>query len=481
MFSLIINGIDYFNPVKNNIHLFVDAFVEVLGEKYKKQIETNLNNTQFFFPIINAENLERKIFELFQSELKNCNNSKQIQNIKDKYKPILDKLDKHRINVENNDYNKDFKLRQIVDEGFEKVLKSHNVKISDLSINEINSNRTTYGNFINNIYELKNNKQELPEIIKQQYENLFLLLGYEKQEKFEDYLKDEYLTSNIYDKSVVDEKEMYDKLLSSMDNIATYVLNKDIMEEFNNLDIVNFDENKQIFTDYLTGENLNRVAYCQNQLTKNQELKLFLVNKIDCLNLKTLIHEMGHAIDSQIIKKENLLVLKSGLKELKYDENYETRSAIIPEILSKYGLNFENYDLFNEIINEYIVIKVTKKFIKKNKKFNKIFGNKLSDSIYMNGFDVLSEFLKTHFEKIIELKMSNNILDTINYFGAENLVKIINITSEYTKQKTLVDNDIQLFTPDNMNENQLLENKKLYLESKKQIDKINDRIIEKNK
>ena len=47
--ELIVDGIDVFNPLKGNEQAIIESYVECYGEKFRKQIESNLANTTFVF------------------------------------------------------------------------------------------------------------------------------------------------------------------------------------------------------------------------------------------------------------------------------------------------------------------------------------------------------------------------------------------------------------------------------------------------
>jgi hypothetical protein len=77
------------------------------------------------------------------------------------------------------------------------------------------------------------------------------------------------------------------------------------------------------------------------------------------------------------------------------------------------------YNMFNEIVNDYIAIKVSKVLEEQGVEIG-CDGYNYDATEYALGFKVLGDFIEKYFDELIECKMSNSTELIGKYFGFEN-------------------------------------------------------------
>lgn len=156
----------------------------------------------------------------------------------------------------------------------------------------------------------------------------------------------------------------------------------------------------------------------------------FLDNGL-ALDDKTTIHEIGHVIETFILKEKNGKALeKTGFELIMQGDTigieYDSKGKMVKT------QNKRRYEAFNEIINEYISIKVTKKLNEKNINIGLIKSD-FEDSPYSSGFKVFGDFIEKHIDKIIACKMSSDGKEIGEFFGFENFNQLADLATQYLR------------------------------------------------
>jgi len=476
-FDFKINGINIFNPIENNLNLFINAFVKVFGKKYKKQIEENLTKTNFIFTVPDLKLLINNLFTSLKKELlklKNTKNNNKKTEIIDKYKKVLIPL--IILNRQNNNIKKmyDERYYKILSSAYDKIIAKSNIDKSKLSVRSLIDNHKIFYELINdNIKEDKNIKEET----KQSYESFFNFLGF-KEESFEDYLNNEKLISLIYSKSLmykIKKNEGLCKIKLDENNI----LKKYNINSFKNLTFTNSHIHTQILKNFIDGKTSYNGYF-------SPELKTIVVKSdFSSTPLKTLIHEIGHTIDNTSIlndKDKNIFRHKNGLrhyffKNLK-DKKTQVNVTIKGSPVAMVLCDNNKTGALDEIINDYLAVKVTKTLINKNKNFE--FLDKENESTYKYGFEIFTNFFENHFDKIIELKMSSNTKESFSYFGINNLSELATLAKDYLEKREKFEKEYCKNIKNNLDLNSYLKQQDFFIKAKKLVNKIDKKIQIKN-
>lgn len=484
-----LDGINIFNPINDKLDYFVDAFTTIYGKKYYDIIKQRLYDANYIFvlgcnytgimqqlldycsakkqtqineflgkyhltiDVLNNYNKQTdfyaeikkgptKLFEIMRvmhfagykftkpeliAFIKNKNNNNQIFNAYALIKQEVSKIEKNIDDevIEINAFLQECakKIQEVKDQQ-SKILMQKLKKevISIRKLNGLNDDiEIKYLNYFSALLEIgkerfttkytlfnKANENACKELIAYLGFGDGEIKDYAKDDKFlniafncEKLLKDTK-EETIYHMAAVDEpfKDAVDKMFDAG-------IKKEEIELYLN-SIINY---------YYNLDN-DIIAYVQPFLS-NKGIKKFCVCK-SALNLthRTLIHEMGHIIDGTAHCKNNKgFMVKDGLT-----------------IVTLNGKTIQpHFNLFNEVVNDYIALKVTNQFNKNNLKVGFC---KQEKSSYEDCFFVLKEFLDTHFNKLIEFKLSNQENEYIKYFGFKNIQKLDQIATKVSQLYT---------------------------------------------
>lgn len=435
-------GIDIFNPIEKNIKYYIDAFAKVYGEKYRPVIERRLKQAHYYFLGGNFDTAI-EVYRLKEKEeldnLKRYNISPSLTKLKekeihDRYQTIINVFLKSKQKAEdiNSRYSvalNDFLARRI------------NVIRNNKGLPDINSrDNQVLGAIFYNILRLgKTNLIQysdrlLTEAHKNQYTMLFSSLGY-NEKNFESYLKNRQLLSEVFDSTVI-------RILHALNNEKAKELDKinfcvtDLNHELEKLNIHGgCSVYAQAGSEFIQNKS-GTSAFVINCLTMNSEFKslCFCKNALE-LSLEDLVHEMGHIIDAFVIESnKNIFYYKSGY-ELHY---YLLNSQGAHECnIPRYGeKGYRKNEMFNEMVNEFVALKVYEELKKNDKQF--VFGSRSKDYIikYAYGFEIFKDFLNKHYKKLIEFKMgADRNQPAYAYFGEKNLEKLTEIAREYIETR----------------------------------------------
>ena len=480
MLEFEIDGVDIFNPIKNLLPNFIEAHVKVYGEKYREQITQNLTSATFIFPIVDEDFFKLQLNYGYRCELENCITPQQTQKIEEKYQQIW--------NLITTNANNRLKI----------VTKHHQIKINFIKkvlITIMESNKIDTSNIQNfdNLIEqytfmlktgfnkFKQRCNFLSNQKKQSYCQFFEALGFKKCATLEDLLNNKKIEKILFNQKIIDRLNTIEK------NESKELLNSNmfVLNAINQLKTLNLQQQGQCVenlinymqTDASTLDSPTASAYVERKYnTANQVQTICYFSNNPVNDLQTLIHEMGHIVDfTHTQTGTNTFLDKTG---------FNSHSVIVlppktTSLLYNY-INFPTSDtnpyvMFNEIINEYLAIKVAKEF--ESSWNNLTLGYRVENVInmYSLAFDVFGDFIEHHLDKIIQFKMENNHQNLIAYFGKKNLANLMTIANEYVKQKT------QLASTYKSLELCKQEFGEIFLTYKKMVDQIDYLIISKNK
>ncbi len=374
-----LENINIENPIKDKLPMLIEYFVKFYGEKYREKITNRLYNTTFILaePIDGSLSLSSLIshFEKKKDEVYN-NFAREAK-------------DKYSVNANIIEYIKNNKPdKYISSTDIEKCIKLFNKKYKP-SIDYLNS-------------EYKRISAPLREFIKksskihQKYANLrnILLKNTSSQ----------YLNDNI--KKL--EQERNRELLTI--NPGLQRLKKEIMNK--NIHPNNIINNLE---DYILN-NDNIVAYIEHtykETSPNQHYSICVLPSYFLLENQTLIHELNHIIESDIIyNNENEMAIKCGFGYCVYDKN-----------INIYYGNCEKHFL-NEVVNDYIASKINSNMEKDGSEIGFI---KSTPKVYSMAFPYIREYIEDNFEKIISCRLSDDTNCFSNFYDKE-LEKIANET-----------------------------------------------------
>ena len=264
---------------------------------------------------------------------------------------------------------------------------------------------------------------------KQQYINLFKAMGYEEK-NINEYLKNKNLLDDIFNKQIIRQLNYWNETKVDEINKANFLV-AEMNYRLKNLQIYgNMDDYFKICAQYIKNQT-NNAAFVLNCLTNDSKFNtLCLCKNALELTVEELIHEMGHVIDSFVVDSSQAgFYYKIG-----YEIHYHGLS-ISAKKNSEYDPKSKNYrdnKLFNEMLNEFISLKVSKEFkkIDKSEAFNN--RNPRLKSYYELGFEVFEDFLEKYQDKLIEFKLSIDKNEkAYEYFGESNFKKLTAMTKEY--------------------------------------------------
>ena len=435
-------GVDIFNPLSGKMKYFIDAFTKVYGEEYRSVIEKRLKDANFYFLGGKFSTIILKYKELEREEIKELEQQKGLN-------PSLIKMKKQSIHER---YSLIINIFEDTQKQMDIVTYKYANAVNDLLIKHFNQIRKNNGleefpklQAQKYIYELqdlltigKNDFTKKSFLIsdsrKKEFTKLFKNLGYNEKD-LNGFVKNKKLLKSIFNNSIIHQINQLHQFRNDELNKINFCV-ADLKYHLKNLNIYKDSKSYEDIGIRYIQNKTNNAAFVVNCVTYDSKFKslCFCKNALD-LTLEDLTHEMGHIIDAFVVESnQDGFYYKSGF-ELHYHgftyEGYE--NSIVPEIGDK---NYRQSELFNEMINDYITKKVAQELKNTGKTFTFGEHNKNTKVKYEFGFEVFDDFIEKYQDKIIELKMTVDKNETAyEYFGKENLEKLILIAKEYIERR----------------------------------------------
>ncbi|MBQ7797596.1 MAG: hypothetical protein IJ371_00550, partial [Clostridia bacterium] len=281
-----------------------------------------------------------------------------------------------------------------------------------------------------------------------------------KQDKCKEIMQDEDLMQQIRDEiNVILQDPLYQEYLTSSQTVKDLhkmyndskffeqkvdELYEEILSKLQNISEVEQDKVYTHAKTYCLYQS-HSTAYAISALNEDKsdlEHFTFLPNALaPNLTTEVVIHEFGHTIDEMLVKVSgDKYISKCGF-ELFLKDTTSVESRILKvndnkdyEKLEICGAH-RFYELFNEVCNDYITIKVAKHY--RQTTGNKIEIDGSFSSHYSKAFPLLQEFIERHMDGIIECKMANDLNKTAGqYFGYDNLNALAELTEQYLQTIT---------------------------------------------
>lgn len=166
--------------------------------------------------------------------------------------------------------------------------------------------------------------------------------------------------------------------------------------------------------------NSTTTAYCKHIITDNNELKHVCVCPISVsLSNPTFIHEVGHAIESDItIRDGEVVMIKSG-----FDVVYDAK-----ETLKREGTR-RKYEIFDEVIHDYLMTGLSKK-TSDSSSIGDVGKNQDRATLYSYGFDLMKDFIEQHKDLIKDCLMDKNPYALARKMGKKNYDKLVKIVND---------------------------------------------------
>ena len=439
MNKCIYNGIDIFNPLAGNMKCFIDAFTTIYGEKYRPVIEKRLTNAKYFFLGGNFDFIIEAYKQRQKQEIervKSYNITKNLKKLKikeitERYQLIINVFEKSKAKSEEITTRYQKARFKLVEQELQTLQQKKMFK--KLSTASPRDNVNTWLEILNlGEQKLKSNQILLTEQKQTQYIALFNAMGY-KAKNFEAYLKNKKLMSNLFNPQLVVTLKHWEKTEEDEQNKAN-ICTADMIKQLNALEIYGgSDAYVQLGTEYITGNSPNS-AFAVSCLSKNSSFTslCFCKNGIN-LNIEDLTHEMGHIIDSFVVQSsQHGFYHKCG-----FETHYfplTTQGSIFSNAPAPDSPDYRLFELFNEMINEYICLQVAEEVKKSGKTI--VFGERRGKSKYQFGFEIFEDFLKKYKNKLIEFKMKVDKQDAAQqYFGEQNLKALAVLTKQYIEKR----------------------------------------------
>lgn len=440
MNKCIYKGIDIFNPLDGNMKYFIDAFAKVYGEKHRPVIEKRLKNAKYFFLGGDFDFIIQNYKQRMQEEINKINSYSITDNLKKlKTEEVIGRY-QLIINIFQNSAKKSQEIEKLYQNARVELLSKHiNAIRKKNKLDSLDPALTKV--YANTLYEIltigsdkiKSNKLLFSEQKKQQYIDLFKTIGYQAK-NFDGYLKNKRLLNDIFDLNLVMTLNYWNKTQTQEENKAN-ICTADLIRQLNALQIYGgSDDYISIGTQYIKGQSPNAAFAigCLSQKSSFTSL-CFCKNGIH-LNIDDLTHEMGHIIDSFVVKSNQQgFYYKSGFELHYHPLDYSsTKNPLVPSSGEK---DYRLYELFNEMINEYICLQVAKEVKKSGKTI--VFGERKGKSKYAYGFEIFEDFLKKYQSKLIDLKMLIDTQDGAKqYFGEQNLKDLAILAKYYIEKRS---------------------------------------------
>ncbi|MBQ8425304.1 MAG: hypothetical protein IJX17_04715 [Clostridia bacterium] len=442
MDKCIYKGVDIFNPIEGKIQYFVDSFVKIYGEKHRTVIERRLKNAKYFFLGCDFDVIIKKYQELKQEELKKIDNSKNMSpslkklkknEIKEKYDLIIGVFEDTKKKLTEIDERYERAIENYISDrinlvrGFNKKPKLKNEEVKKYV-------PTLLGLLYFGETEFLKTKNLLSDSRKEQYIKLFNAMGYEEKD-INGYYRNRKLLDDIFDRQTIRQLNYWSGTKKEEINKANFCV-AEMNYHLSNLQIYGSDDEYfklcSEFIKNLTGNS----AFVVNCLSEDSKFNtLCLCKNALELTVEDLVHEMGHIIDSFVVdSSQSGYFYKNG-----YEIHYHgfTAAAKKNSEFDPKSKKYRNSELFNEMVNEYICLKVADEFKKTGKTVafkNRTKGAKI---LYQFGFEVFEDFLEKYQDKLIEFKLSVDKNEkAYKYFGESNFKKLTLMVRDYINKRS---------------------------------------------
>ncbi|MBQ8192952.1 MAG: hypothetical protein IJZ46_02660 [Bacilli bacterium] len=142
---------------------------------------------------------------------------------------------------------------------------------------------------------------------------------------------------------------------------------------------------------------------------------------------EVLIHELNHALESCAKYTENGTYIVASGWDILDERNSKTHDAIPDD--NKHAIR--NYELMNEVINDFITLELFE--IIKGKSSSQIFKRNFNAEFdYSNAFFILDDFYKIYKDKIIQSRQQNNFEIMYEAVGKDNFIALANLLREFS-------------------------------------------------
>lgn len=233
---------------------------------------------------------------------------------------------------------------------------------------------------------------------------------------FEDFVKDKNLKNFLKDKTFLESYWNFKALVEEEINYnCVYV--KEAVAELKKLNLlINPDVYSLVIQEFVIDNfSIDGQIFTLADFNKNLHCVCLLKQYLN-LDTATLVHEFNHIVESDRVtdKNGNFLGFKTGFK-----------------------MNSSRYSLLDEVINDYISMKIFK--LMENDNFRIGFYNNIP-SDYSRVFPVIKDFIEENLQNIIECRMSNDPLMFAKKIGRNNfdlLNDAVNVYFDIGDKKTI--------------------------------------------
>ncbi|MBE6124526.1 MAG: hypothetical protein E7184_03240 [Erysipelotrichaceae bacterium] len=390
-----LNNIDVINPIKNYKQYFIEIFVSFYGEKNRSRIEERFNSITFLHLPKENNDLEELITAYCYYDalcLVDDFNEKVLgQKITIRYLTpgvICEIYDNLKSQSEMNE-EQELAFFEIVS-----VLSGQIDEELDVSTEEGQKTIKICQEWLNDETNVKYLLKKLKmgsNIWRENYQDRYNTLILKANEEYENLSKQ--ITDNVF----------YNTALSKLKSLK----------------IKSLDEAIEALLFQYVYEQGNWQGACIPYLDKEQIKSICILPLIFNLSKNTFIHECNHAIASNLINSNDEETnIKVGLTINTYSNDISKDDVIVVKE------NDDRYDLFDEIVNDYL----TSKILKLVDDLPIFFEASWSGNTYNVVSRLLNDFLEKHIEAIKEHYMQDDVNYFSSYYGEdyEYLIDLIN-------------------------------------------------------
>lgn len=390
----------------------VEDFVKALGIDYGDSIKEFLKDD--------------KNYNLIQNKIAQCINIwnekylDQCQSLQQNYNNLVEPLqeDKTRFDSIVNNYKADIK---------ECIGNYMSDKIS-LDKNSWEFIHCT--ELLNKIICLGQNKLQdelsVSDHAKKEYIKLFKTLGFDYGDDYDKYINDAELMEIVFNPKLIkklDQRALQHRV-DKMQNNKTFMQTFELVKTLDTRD-GNFDIMESVYT-YLFNDSCHASAFCQQYIDSNGEIKNICVCPLGVAMCDaTLIHELGHAIQCDIIQDmEDSIVVKSGFDTIEYKpvkKDFDIDEFATQEYTDEEEHVNRPYEILNEVWHDYMMRVLTLKMNDKGISFGKSEG---FVSGYVHGYRMMSNFIHQNPTLIKDAQMDSSPYVLRDMMGEDNYNKL---------------------------------------------------------
>lgn len=376
------------DPLKGKLDKLIDYFVEFYGEKYRKNIEERINNTQFIFISPSSDYGIDDINKHFDDLLSNANSHEDKEYLKSEEKRLNDLYYSSPVKVANKLYN-DKKNKVVTDYIISKMgienTEQNAKKISrfvpsfvefaladkkQLTNSEWNFNTFMLGYFAVLAGELNDSK-----ITKVGQEKILSLMGDEVEIIAKEY------------KKIEDEK--FDKILDdeNCQNLLQGILNSNVIGIKGN---VEFIKNFMLNESEVAGGQFTSV----DPKNPTVPVSLCMISKPMDLADSVFVHEVNHIVSAGSSLISGHHEVRCGFSRL---QTLILDNGDLIDLTGRSG--WQRFEALNEVVNDYISEKIFNRMEEDGFKVG--FLDK-ETTIYSSIFPVVEMLLEEHMDKLKE-------------------------------------------------------------------------------